>query len=444
MDETSTHAGQVFVIGANHRSSSLAMRDRLFVEDRALPFVLGRLRKAGIRQAALLATCDRVEIQAVHADHALATQAVVSVLSEHGGVREEELRPQLYVLTGKDAVRHAFAVAASLDSQVIGESQVLGQVKAGHRLAREAGTCGPALDQLFQAAFNVAKRVRTETAIGEGPVSIAASAVQIARDLHGNLGRRSGLLIGVGEMGVVIAEGFVAGGLNDMTIIHTSEKRAEAVARQLDCHFADFDSLAEAMARADVVATAFGARRYVITVDMVMAALRRRRKRPIFFVDGGLPGDIDPAVNRIEQAFLYDLADLERVAMEGRANRETEARAAWRIVDDEVAHYLHGRAERAAVPALRRLRRHFEDVREAALADAGGDADRATRLLINRLLHGPSRAIKAIAAESGADPTGRPGDKPQDFEELEGMLDRLFGLNADDLQIEPNKKDEDS
>ena len=442
MGENSTWEEQLIVIGANHRSSSLATRDRLFVEDKAVGFVLGRLRQAGVRQAALLATCDRVEVQAVHVDPALATQVIVDALSEHGGIPDEELRPQLYVLRGKEAVRHTFAVAASLGSQVIGESQVLGQVKASHRLAREAGTCGPVLDQLFQAAFNVAKRARTETAIGEGPVSIAASAVQMARDLHGDLARRSGLLIGVGEMGCLIAEGFAAGGLNDMTVVHTSERRAESVAGQLDCHFAAFDNLAEAMERADVVVTAFGARRYVVTADMVTAALRRRRKRPIFFVDGGLPGDIDPAVNRIEQAFLYDLADLERVAMEGLASRETEARSAWRIVDEEVANYLHGRAERAAVPALRRLRRHFEEVRETALADAGGDAERATRLLINRLLHGPSRAIKAIAAESDAELTGQSSGAPAEFEALEGMLNRLFGLNNEGVDTEPDKDGE--
>ena len=194
---------------------------------------------------------------------------------------------------------------------------------------------------------------------------------------------------------------------------------------------APFDGLARLLADADIVLTSMGTRRHVITADMVTAALGKRRRKPVFLVDTGIPGDIEPAVNRIDEAFLYDLNDLERVAMEGRATRETEAGAAWKIIGAEVAGFLRGRAERTAVPALTRLRDHFEAARGKALSDAGNDAEKATRLLVNRLLHGPSEAMRALARASGSG--GVPGTgtgEGSDWETAERVLERLFDLDA--------------
>lgn len=427
MAETSSFPGRPLAIGANHRSSPLALRDALFIEDAEVPAFLARLRLAGVGEAMVLSTCDRVEVQAVHGDRDAAVAAVTAALAERAGITPAELAPQLYVHWDRDAVRHVFTVTASLDSQVIGEPQVLGQVKAGHRMARDAGMTGSTLEALLQAAYAAAKRVRSETAIGERPVSIAAAAQQLARDLHGDLGRCSGLLIGAGEMGELVAGELRRGGLANLVVIHPTEARAQAAARGLDCHFAPFADMARLLAAADVVVAALGRRQHVLTADMVTAAQRQRRHRPVFIVDAGIPGDVEPAVNRIDEAFLYDLSDLERVALEGRANREAEARAAWRIIDTEVAAYLHGRAERAAVPALTRLRAHFEAVRAGVLADAGNDAERATRLLVNRLLHGPSRAMRGLAAGKSPEAPGA-----FDLDEAERALDHLVGLDAAD------------
>jgi glutamyl-tRNA reductase len=379
----------------------------------------------------VLSTCDRVEVLACHADREAAFRMVSDMMAERAGIAPAELAGQLYVHWDAEAVRHVFTVTASLDSQVIGEPQVLGQVKAGHRIAREAAMTGTNLEALLQAAYAAAKRVRSETAIGERPVSIAAAAVQLARDLHGDLGRCAGLLIGAGEMGELVAGELLAGGLSDLTVIHPTEARAQALARALDCHFSPYDNLVQRLAAADVVLAALGRRQYVLSADMVIAALRQRRRRPVFIVDAGIPGDVEPAVNRIDEAFLYDLGDLERVAMEGRSNREAEARAAWRIVDAEVAAFLHGRAERRAAPALTRLRAYFEAMRVEALADAGGDAERATRLLVNRLLHGPSRTLRALGARPASGRSVGQGDAaPFDLAEAERTLDLLFGLDA--------------
>ena len=416
-------------IGAHHRSSPLALRDRLFIEDAQLPAFFAALRQIGVGQALALSTCDRVEVLVADSDPESAGERIVAALAHHAGMAETELAGHLYQLYDDDAVRHVAMVAASLDSQIVGEPQVLGQIKASHRLARDAGMTGTEIEALLQAAYGAAKRVRSETAIGERPVSMAAAAVQIAREVHGDLDRCRALLIGSGDMGAMIAGQLQDGGLTDLTVTHPRESRAEALARSLSSHTAPFDNLAEAVVNADVVIAALGTRRHVLTADFIRSALTRRRRRPIFIVDAGIPGDVDPGVNRIDGAFLYSMDDLERVAMEGRTSRGAEMDTARRIVEAEVASFLRGRAERAAVPVLSQLRAHFEDTRGQVLTVAGGDADKATRLLINRLLHGPSEALRDLAAMDLAGNSGH--QDALTWEVAERMLRRLFRLSDD-------------
>ena len=427
MAGSSPPKARLLVVGANHRSSSLTLRDRLFVEDAQVPAFLARLKEAGIGDALVLATCDRVEVQAMvgAATGADGAGRITGVIAAHAGLEPRDLAEQLYVFEEADAVRHVFAVAASLDSLVIGEPQVAGQVKAGHRMARHAGMVGADLEAVLQAAYGAAKRVRRETAIGERPVSLAAAAVELARDLHGDLARCTGLLIGAGDMGELVAEHMHTAGLGQLTVVHSREAQAQAQARRLGCHWAGFEALASMLAEADIVLSAVGARRHTLSADMVRGALGRRRHKPVFLVDVAVPGDIEPAVNRIDEAFLYDLADLEQVSRAGRANREAEARSAWEIIDAAVAEFLRGQAEREGIPTLSRLRRHFEDMREDVLAEAGGDAEKATRLLINRLLHDPSEAIRAWGAGGNA---GGAANR----ETAERILKNLFRLDQDD------------
>lgn len=411
-------AGQFVVVGANHRSSSMTLRDRLFVEEAAAPAFLLRLKELGIQQAIVLSTCDRVEVQAIHPDADQAAAAVTAALAGQAGLRAPDLEGQVYTHRGPAALRHAFAVTAALDSLMIGEPQVPGQVKDAHRLSRDAGMAGPELEAVLQAAYAAAKRVRSETAIGEGPVSMSSAAVQLARDVHGDLDRCRGLLIGGGDMGELVARDLMAGGLAHLSAVHPIESRAEATARQLGCHQAVFADLPDLLAGADLVLTSLGMRSHAVTAPMMTEALKRRRRKPVFLVDTGIPGDVDPAVNKLDGAFLYDLNDLERVAMEGRAGREGQARDAWRIIDEELADFRRGRAERAAVPALVRLRARAETLREAALKDAGDDADKATRLLVSRLLHDPSEAMRHAAGAGGE----------EEWRAMERLLVRLFRL----------------
>ena len=386
-----------FVTGSNHRLWTTAVRERLFTEPAEVPALLERLLAAGLPQAVWLATCDRTEV--IGFADSRGTRAAAALLAERAGLPQAGADGPLFTLTGAEAVRHVLAVTASLESQVVGEPQVPGQVKAAYRQAVAAGLAGAELDALMRAAFAAAKRVRTETTISERPTSIAAAAVGVARDLHGDLAKRQGLLIGLGDMGLLMVEGLRAAGLGGLTISTPVESRAEAAAKRLGCHHAPFAELDSALAGADIVVTSVGLGRHILTAGAVETAVKRRRKRPVFIIDAALPTDVEPEVGDIDAAFVYDLADLERVALQGRVGREAAAAAAWEMIEGAVAGFLSERAERTAVPVVTALRGHFEAVRQEVLAGSGGtDAGEATRRLVNRLLHRPSEALRRLAA----------------------------------------------
>jgi glutamyl-tRNA reductase len=414
---------RLLVVGTNHRSSPAAFRDRVFIADSEMPMFLAELRRAGFDQALVMSTCDRIEVQALHASPDAAAMQLTDMLSARAGVKATSLRQEVYALRGAAALKHVFAVASALDSQVVGEPQVLGQVKDSLRRAQEAAMSGPELDTLMQAILAAAKRVRSETAIGQRPVTLASAAVQLARDVHGDLARCRALLLGTGEMGELMAEHLRGAGIANLTVAAPVVARAEELARRLSCHVSAIEALEEALAASDIIVTAAGTGRFLVTPAMVDAAMRRRRRKPLFFIDLGVPVDVDPAVEKLDDVFRYNIDDLEHATMSGRAAREAASAEAWTIIDAELAAFRRDRAERAAVPAIAALRRQFELERARALREAGGDAARATELLINRLLHGPYQALREIAA---ADAEG--ADEQQRAERL---LIKLFGLDSD-------------
>ena len=410
------------------------MRDRVFTEPEEVPALLARLAGLGLRQAVWLATCDRIEVVLAHPRAAAAVAAVTDILVERAGTG---LGTQVRALTGAAAVRHLFAVAASLDSQVVGEPQVLGQVKAAYRQSLAAGLIGSELEALMQAAFAVAKRIRSETTITERPTSIAAAAVDIARDLHGDLGRRKGLLVGLGDMGVLMAAQLREAGLGTLTVMTPVDARAELAAQRLRCHYARFDTLTAGLAAADIVVTAVGLGRHILSADAVNEAVRRRRQQPVFIIDAALPTDVEPAVGEIEAAFLYDLADLERVALRGRVSREAAATAAWALLDQALAGFVRDRAERSAVPIVAALRRHFEACRRDVLAESGAlGTEEVSRRLVNRLLHRPSEALRHLAADAGGAST------LAERAAVERSLKMLFRLEQPDFSPDTANEDD--
>lgn len=406
------------VVGLSHRAAPPDLRARLFVEDPDLNALAADVRAAGFTEAVVLATCERLEVVTVARDTGVAELAVGRLIAQWSGLEPGEVDALLSISRGGAALRHLFAVAAALDSQILGEPDILGQVKASHRAAEAAGLAGPALDAAFQAAYGVAKRVRNETALGERPVSLAAAAAQVALEIHGDLARSSVLLLGLGEVSELMAGHFRDCGVARLAVSHPMSRRAATVAGRHAAHVHPWEDLDAALAEADIVVAALGEGRYTITRDRLRRALKRRRQRPIFLVDAAVPGDIDPGVDAFDAAFRYDLADLERIAAEGLARRETAALDAWRIVDAELDAFQARRREREAVPAVVALREHAERLRAEVLSDAKLNADAATRRLLQRLLHGPTRVLRHAARESEAERA-----------ELEVSLRRLFALD---------------
>ena len=409
--------GRAFVIGANHRTSGLSVRDRLFVVDANVPEFLNALRQTGLRDGLLLVTCDRVEVLGIHSEPEILFSSIIKTFATHAEMPEAELCEILYVREGPAAVRHLFSVTASLESLVIGEPQVFGQVKAAHRMAKDADMVHGAFEGLLQSAYGAAKRVRTETAIGERPVSIASAACGVARSLHGGLERLSVAVIGGGEMGELMARQFKDNGVKALTVSHPNPARITQLANRLECHITPYEKLVGALAEADIVICAMGSRRYSLSVDMVRGALKARRNRPQLIIDTAIPGDVEPAVNRIDDAFLYELSDLERVALEGLTSREAESEAAKVLIEEAVADYLKDHVSRDAVPVLKQLRRHFEATQQTVLDDHSNDAARATELLVSKLLHRPSEVLREMAVNGKTE-----------IKDAERLLRALFNL----------------
>ncbi len=393
---------RLFVFGVSHRSAEPALRERLLTDIEEHAGLLDEIGAIGLEEALVLGTCDRLEIIGLDPDPRSVAERIIPAFAARGGLPDPEVRSQSYLHEGEAALRHLFAVASSLDSQVVGEPQVLGQVKQCHRLAAEARLIGPQLEGVLQAAYGTAKRVRGETSIAERPVSIAAAALLVARNLHGDLARCQGLLVGLGEMGDLLTMELKQAGLERLTILHPLERRADAAARRLGCHFRPYEELEDALSQADIVVAAAGTGRHSITADLMALALKKRRNKPILAIDAAVPGDIEPAVENLDDAFVYSLDELESVAREGQARREAVATEAWSIVDEALADFLERSSERAAVPAVVALRGHFEAVRDEVLSDGGKDSEAVTRRLIGRLLHDPSEALRQIAAKDPA------------------------------------------
>ena len=421
----------LIVVGVSHRTGTAALRERLFLDESGQAELQGKLQAAGLTETLVLSTCDRTDVHAVVADPAGAAAIIREALASQGHVTPAEILAQGYDLAGKAALRHLFAVAASLDSVVVGEPQVLGQLKDSHRLASAAGTIGPDLETILRAAYHTAKRVRGETVVGQRPVSIAAAAIQMARRVHGDLAPCTAVLLGGGEMGELMVEQMRQAGLGRTIVVHRSAPRAALIAHRLGGHVRPVADLAAALAEADILVCAVGDEQETVMAPGIRAALRARRHRPIMCIDAAVPGDIDEAVDRLEGAFLFRLGDLERLAVEGQSSRAAAAEAAWAIVDTEVAAFADGAAGRRAVPAVVALRRHFDAMRDQVMAEnPAADAATATRLLLNRLLHGPSAALREAAAHAAVDGTG-------ELVAIERVLAQIFGIGAEQQPEQP-------
>jgi glutamyl-tRNA reductase len=417
-------SGSLVLIGVNHTTAPIEVRERLAISAARLADATRTLaQQSGIREGMILSTCNRVEF-VTYQDRleGANTHGLLRFLHEYFAVSEATVEPHLYEFRGREAVRHLFRVASSLDSMVVGEPQILGQVKESYTVAREVGAVSTALEPLLQRAFSVAKRVRTETQIGSSSVSIASVAVDLARKIFGSLQGKTVLIVGAGKMSELAARHLIQQGATSILVCNRTEERAAMIAGQIAEHISvqlagnpeaihcsteviPFERLYEQADRADIVLTSTGSAQPIFERAHGQRFLERRRNRPMFFIDIAVPRDVDPKMNEVEGCFVYDIDDLQQVAAAHLADRSRESAAAESIVSREVELYQERLDLREAVPAIVALQQNAEALRKAEMARAAkhlvtmtpeqqAAVDALTRSLTAKLLHPQLTALR--------------------------------------------------
>ena len=296
---------KLLITGLNHRTAPVEVRERLAFEERALPDALDRLKqRPGLLEGMILSTCNRVEVAITTDEQADAEECVEGFIAENRSVTREWVTPYLYRFDGQNAIRHLFRVASSLDSMVVGEPQILGQLKTAYAVAKERGAVSGFLDLVLTRAFNVAKRVRTETDIGQSAVSVSYAAVELARDIFGSLTGKRVLLVGAGKMAESAARHLKRAGVSEIVVTNRTRERAEGLASEFEGKVADYDKFLATLPTIDIVLASSGAPHYILTRDQVRSVIGQRRNRPMFLIDIAVPRNIDPEVNTLDNVFL--------------------------------------------------------------------------------------------------------------------------------------------
>jgi glutamyl-tRNA reductase len=418
----------LLLVGISHRTAPIEVRERVDFLTRGVSDALGALAARGsTREAVVVSTCNRAELY-VACDETASTRAdLIKFLGDFNGIAHADLAPHVYDVSDLDAARHLFRVAAGLDSLVVGEPQILGQVKDAHTLATDAQTSGPVLNRLFHASFAVGKRVRTETGLGSGAVSVSYAAVALARKIFGDISGRSVAVIGAGEMGKLTALHLKSQGVQHVTIISRTMAHAARTAEAIGgASAAPWDDMDAVLAASDIVVTATGAASPILTKARVEQVMRPRRNRPLFIIDIAVPRDVEAAAGEIEQVFLYNIDDLQATVRENLARRASEVARAEAIVTEEVEKFGAWFRSRGVIPTVVALRQRFESIRRAELErldfklsalppEARLRVDEITHLIVEKLLLTPTEQLKAL---SDAETAGAYAE----------ALTRLFGL----------------
>jgi len=402
----------LFLLGVSHRTAPVDLRERLDFSSRDVGAAVETLAAsaATAAESVVLSTCNRSEIYVATADPSRAREELVVFLSDYHQLPRDVFLQHVFTYDDAAAAHHLFRVAAGLDSLVVGEPQILGQVKDAFQVAAERHCTGPLLSKTFHSAFGVGKRVRTETALGEGAVSVSFAAVALARKIFGRLQGRRVLVVGAGEISALTAQHLRSHGAAEIVITSRTAAHAEALATEVGGHAVPWSDMTGAIARADIVVTATGSQRPIITRADVAAATGRRRPDPLFIIDIAVPRDVDPSVGEIEQVFLYNVDDLQNLVQESLARRGAEIARAEAIVAEELARFTAWQRSRRAIPTVVALRQRFDEIRRAELQrldarfaglppEARARIDEVTRLIIEKLLLEPTEQLKALPDE---------------------------------------------
>jgi glutamyl-tRNA reductase len=419
------------LVGVNHKSAPVEVRERLAVQEWRLQEATRKLLEIpGVEEAYILSTCNRVELLVANSKDGdegryEGTSAIHNFLREYFAIDTNHLAQHLYEVREREAVQHVFRVTASLDSMIVGEPQILGQVKSAYAIARSTGAMGPQLDELLSRALSVAKRVRSETAIGSSAVSVASVAVDLAKKIFGSLKGRHVYLVGAGKMSELAARHLLAHGAESIIVANRTHERAIKIAEEFGGQAIRFEDLYHTADRADIIITSTGAPHAIFRREHAEMFLQRRKNRPMFFIDIAVPRDVDAELNKLDGIFVYDIDDLQQVVHANLQDRSLEAGRAEQIIEDEVRRYearVHGRE---ATPTIVSLQQHVEAIRRAELERARGKlgklspeqemaVEALTRAIVNKMLHPSLVGLK------------------RDKKSFGEMVKRVFGISTAD------------
>jgi glutamyl-tRNA reductase len=356
------------ITGLNHRTAPVEVREKLAFDERSLPEAFRELKStAGLYEALILSTCNRVEVAVAAGDEADPRSHVIDFLCRTRKVEVESLEPHLYYHEGSSAIRHVFRVASSLDSMVVGEPQILGQMKSAFALAKAHGGAGGFLETVLSRAFSVAKRVRSETEIGVNAVSVGFAAVELAREIFGSLAGRKVLVIGAGKMSELAARHLHRSGADQIFVTNRTHDRAVEMAELFGGSVVQYNRLLASLPEIDIVITSSGAPHYILYKEEMKHVIEARRNRPMFLIDIAVPRNIEPSVNDLDNVFLYDIDDLQRVVEANRQGRLQQAEQAEQIIAEEVERMLARLKVREITPTIVRLQEQLEQLRLAEL-----------------------------------------------------------------------------
>lgn len=397
---------EIVLIGLSHKTAPVEIREKLCVPQGNVQEVLGRLAVLpGFREGLILSTCNRLEVLAVEEWGEEGNARVQDLLAKMAGMGQEELRPYLYNRRGEEAVRHLFRVASSLDSMVLGEPQILGQVKEAYSQAVKNKLSGPILNKLFHRSFSVAKRVRTETKIASQAVSVSFAAVELARKILGNLDDKRALLVGAGEMSELAARHLISQGVREILVTNRTFSRAAELAQEYKGKAVPFEDFPRQLKEVDIILSSTGSTHYIIRKEQLTEVIRARKNRPMFFIDIAVPRDVDPKINEIDNVYVYDIDDLQGIVESNKGERKKEGEKAEAIVDQGVQAFNRWLRSLDVVPTILALRNRLEEMRQrevkkalSLLKNTSEEEQRIlddlTQSILNKVLHHPISLLK--------------------------------------------------
>jgi glutamyl-tRNA reductase len=397
----------ILIIGLNHKTAPVEIRECIAFSKEEVASGIEKLHKLDpIREAVLISTCNRVEVLITTDQPEEAISAVKSFLSDFKQIPVEAFKESLYIHSGDEAIRHIFRVAGSLDSMILGEPQILGQIKESYRVSNAAKTSSVVLNRLLHKTFSVAKRIRTETGIGDHAVSVSFMAVELGRKIFNSLEGKTVLLIGAGEMAELAVEHLLRYKIGQLVVANRTLERGMELAKKFKGSSIKFEEIPESLETADIVVSSTGSKDYVLFAHQVKKIMRDRKNRPIFFIDIAVPRDIDPEINKISNAYVYDIDDLRNVIEDNLEDRKKEAIKAERIVDEAVIHFREWLENLSVVPTIIELRNKIQTIAREELKKTAQSLnhlsnddlialDKMINALTNKILHDPTMLLKS-------------------------------------------------